>query len=64
MLIGIHQAMTVSYGASYWLFMLALAALMWYQLRKKSQKKAQDEKEVTKETKASGSSLKKRKYKM
>ncbi len=64
MLIGIHQAMTVGYANSYWLFMLALATLMWYQVRKKNQKKTEQGKDALKETKTSGGSFKKRKYKM
>ena len=64
MLIGLHQGMTVGYANSYWLFMLAISTLMWYQIRKKKQTKEEGEKEETKENKASGSSSKKRKYKM
>jgi len=64
MLIGIHQAMTVGYTASYWLFMLALSALLWYQVRKKNQKKEEAQKDSGKGDKTSGTGTKKRKYKI
>jgi hypothetical protein len=59
-LIGIHQAMTVGFLYSYWLFMLALGCLMWYQSRKK--KAADIEKANEKQT--GSKTEKKRKYKM
>ncbi len=61
MLIGIHQSMMVGFAPSYWLFMLALGFLMWYQIRKKN-RKAEDS--LKSEDKKSAESLKKRKYKM
>jgi hypothetical protein len=64
MLIGIHQAMMVGFAASYWLFMLALGALLWYQTRKKNQKREETKKDTEKENKASDNSSRKRKYKM
>ncbi len=63
MLIGIHQAMMVGFAASYWLFMLALGALLWYQTRKKNQKHQDPKKDNPKENKGADN-LKKRKYKM
>lgn len=63
LLIGIHQAMMYGFMAGYWLFMLCLMALLWYQIRKKNQKKAADE-EAAKEGKTAGNPGKKRKYKI
>ncbi|MES2386678.1 MAG: hypothetical protein V4543_01650 [Bacteroidota bacterium] len=31
-LIGLHQSVTVGLGQSYWLFMFAIAALLWARL--------------------------------
>lgn len=66
MLIGIHQAMTVGYAASYWLFMLAGISLLWYQTRKKNRKKEEEAegKKVENQKKTSEASSKKRKYKI
>jgi len=61
MMIGIHQSMMVGFAPSYWIFMLALGFLMWYQIRKKNRKteaasKANEKKDAE--------IHKKRKYKM
>ena len=64
MLIGIHQAMTVGYYASYWLFMLSGISLLWYQIRKKNRKAETEAKDSKKDINSSGTSSKKRKYKM
>ncbi len=64
MLIGIHQAMTVGYAASYWLFMLAGVSLLWYQTRKKNRKKEEEANKPEKTKNAPDANSKKRKYKM
>ena len=64
MLIGIHQAMTVGYAASYWLFMLAGISLLWYQTRKKKQKAEEKSKNTEKLKNSPEVNPKKRKYKM
>ncbi len=64
MLIGIHQAMMVGFAASYWLFMLSLGALLWYQTRKKNQKAGDASKDAPKDGKNTETSSKKRKYKI
>ncbi len=64
MLVGLHQGMTVSYAASYWLFMLAMGMLLWYQYRKKNRKKEEETAASSKEGKNTESPVKKRKYKI
>jgi hypothetical protein len=67
LMIGIHQAMTVSYMASYWLFMLALGTLLWFQYRKKNRGKEENIKNPEKEKKSNKpveKISKKRKYKI
>ncbi len=64
MLIGIHQAMMFGFHSAYWLFMLCLSALLWYQIRKKNQSKGKDGKNAASGSEGSGSQVKKRKYKM
>ena len=31
--IGLHQAVTVGFGESYWIFMLAITLYLWYSIR-------------------------------
>lgn len=64
MLIGIHQAMMYGFPSAYWLFMLSLGSLLWYQIRKKNQLKEEKEKKASNDGKNSENSSKKRKYKM
>lgn len=35
LLIGIHQHMTLGFINAYWLYMLSIGLLLWYQMRKK-----------------------------
>jgi 4-hydroxybenzoate polyprenyltransferase len=58
MLIGLHQAMMVGFGPSYWLFMLSIGCLLLYQMRKKKQQ------QEAAESKTADKSAKKRRYKM
>lgn len=37
-IIGVHQLITVGLAHAYWIFMLSTVLLIWYQIRKKSQK--------------------------
>jgi 4-hydroxybenzoate polyprenyltransferase len=37
-IIGVHQLITVGLAQAYWVFMLSTVLLIWYQIRKKSQK--------------------------
>jgi 4-hydroxybenzoate polyprenyltransferase len=37
-IIGVHQLITVGLAQAYWIFMLSTVLLIWYQIRKKSQK--------------------------
>lgn len=64
MLIGIHQAMMFGFPAAYWLFMLSLGSLLWYQIRKKNQLKTENDKNSSGENKSSQNTSRKRKYKM
>ncbi len=57
-LIGIHQAMTVGFAASYVFFMLALCLLFIYQARKK--KEEDPKKPVTSKGKGSKPKMKKK----
>lgn len=34
-IIGIHQTMTLGFMHSYWIFMLSIALILWFKLRKK-----------------------------
>ncbi len=61
MLIGIHQAMMFGFPASYWIFMLALGSLLWFQVRKKNQKAAEDGKTPSKSSKPKAVPAKKKK---
>lgn len=36
-IIGIHQTMVLGLTHSYWIFMVSLGLLFWYQLRKKKE---------------------------
>ena len=37
-IIGVHQLITIGLAQAYWVFMLSTVLLIWYQIRKKSQK--------------------------
>jgi len=37
-IIGVHQLITLGLTQAYWIFMLSTVLLIWYQIRKKSQK--------------------------
>jgi Na+/melibiose symporter-like transporter len=34
LIIGIHQSLTFGFEASYWLFMITLALLLWFKIRR------------------------------
>ncbi|HSZ26363.1 MAG TPA: hypothetical protein VK766_11605 [Cytophagaceae bacterium] len=62
MLIGLHQAMMVGFAASYWLFMMAIGSLLWYQARRK--KRPREPEQNTENKVKTFTPQKKKKYKM
>jgi hypothetical protein len=64
LLIGIHQTMTFGFAASYWLFMVTFGLLLWYQTRKKNQKKSKENNSKQPGDSSHFDKQKKRKYKM
>lgn len=38
LIIGLHQAMTIGFEYSYWLFMLSIGLLLWYRMRKNNRR--------------------------
>ena len=34
-IIGLHQAIMIGFGESYWIFMLAITLYLWYSIRTK-----------------------------
>ncbi|MDH5598703.1 MAG: hypothetical protein OEY34_06245 [Cyclobacteriaceae bacterium] len=43
-LIGLHQAMTFGFAASYWLFMISIGLLLFYKMRKEKFKEQKSKK--------------------
>lgn len=50
-IIGIHQALTVGITGSYTIFMMAVALLFWFQLRKTKRSEQTNKQEPIKKTK-------------
>lgn len=56
LIIGIHQSFTVGFEASYWIFMITLALLLWFKIRrnKEAEPLVPDKKKIKKNRKSKG----------
>ena len=51
LIIGIHQTITIGFGASYWLFMLSIGFLLYQQIRKARKKQEESQPKLNRRAK-------------
>ncbi len=51
MIIGVHQSVNYGFGASYWLYMIAIGLFLYYQFRKLKKKQQEQQPKLNRRAK-------------